>query len=231
MDKRRFFCIMLLLVLLVIGLAPAAVGAAKPPRPVVNVRLTSITIDPEDATGTTTNAPGAWSTAWGDVLCAPALLVNGKYVNNPAFGYAFGEIDIPLVAGNNVIKIQGGAAPGFGQDAIFPWNLYYGAVLFFDGQLVGPQIAVYNANGAGGAFSVQPAGTDVMPRAYYEDFIWDHAPGTSVYTAPDGTTVTVTKWTINALDSAVDKVSSCYNIGPDGYLDAVAQLTLKVTPP
>ena len=233
-SQRRFRILVLFLVLLVVVLAPGSIDAAKPPPPQpVTVRLTSITIDPEDASGTT-NAPGAWSTNLADPLSQVGVVSQGKFQNIPGSTFALGEIDIPLAKGNNVFTLYG--------TGIFPANTHYGAVLFFDGQQVNPQIAVYNVNGGAGAFSVRrcppetvfsvppaaPAPCVIMGGAN-GGWFFDYSPGTHTFVAKDGSTVEVTRFTINALDSAVDKVGH-YDVGPDGTPDAVAKLHIRVTP-
>lgn len=211
--------LLLLLILVLTFSAPISAGAAKPAP--LNVRLTSITIDPEDASGTTTNAPGAWSTNLADPLCQAGVWARGGFLNDTLPGIGLGEISIPLKQGMNTFKLVG--------HGVFPSNAYYGAVLFFDGQQTPPQIAVFNANGGGGRFQVQPAGTQIMGGANGGLF-FDVAPGSSVYTAPDGTRVEVQSFHIDAFDSTTDQVS-CYQIGADGTPDMVATLALKVTRP
>ncbi len=119
-------------------------------------------------------------------------------------------------------------------------------MLFFDHQVVPytdpsgvyhavPQIAVYNANGSTGAFSIQPqkqpdgTTTQIMSGANGGTF-FGVAPGTNIYTAPDGTTVTVKNFTINSVSSTTDLISYYY-IGADGIPDTVATLQLDVTLP
>jgi len=111
----------------------------------------------------------------------------------------------------------------------FSENAFYGAVLFFDRVQTPPQVAVYNANGTLGSFSVQPAGTTIMGGANGGLF-FDKAPGTSVYIASDGTKVEVLSFVINSMSSNIDKISFG-QIGPDGTPDTTAQLILNVTPP
>ena len=53
---------------------------------------------------------------------------------------------------------------------------------------VNGKVSVYNANGSTEPFLVQPAGTAIMGGAYEGEF-FDFAPGTAVYTAPDGTPI------------------------------------------
>ena len=55
--------------------------AAKPTP--TNVFLTSITLDPEDTTGQTTDAPGAWSTNTGDPLSQVGVRSKGNFLNQP----------------------------------------------------------------------------------------------------------------------------------------------------
>lgn len=234
-NKAHLFLRLVALALLVAALVPGAASAAKPTPPPATVYLTSVTIDPEDATGTTTNAPGAWSTNLADPLSQVGLKWRGDWLNIPEETFELGEISIPLRAGTNVFHLYG--------TGIFPENLYYGAVLFFDGRQVGPQIAVYNANGGTGHFMVQPRipgewPTDQCPPPELCSIMgganggcfFDRAPGTSVYTAPDGTTVEVQSFTVDALTGAQDVISH-YTIGPDGTPDMTATLVLKVTPP
>jgi len=75
-------------------------------------------------------------------------------------------------------------------NGVFPGNLFYGAVLFFDGVAVHPQVAVYNQNGTLGGFKVQAAGTAIMGGSN-GGWFFDVAPGKSVYVASDGTKVEV----------------------------------------
>jgi len=187
------------------------------------VTLTSITIDPEDASGATTNAPGAWSTNTGDPLAQVGVKADGVFLNQeiPGEPNTLGEIAIPLKSGINIFNLV--------CSGTFPGNAFYGAVLFFDGVATPPQIAVYNANGTLDAFSVQPAGTVIMGGANGGLF-FDVAPGTPVYVAPDGTEVEVLSFVINSMSSTADEVSYKL-IGPDGMTDTTAQLILKVTRP
>jgi hypothetical protein len=184
------------------------------------VRLTSITLDPEDATGATTNAPGAWSTSTGDPLSQILVIENGAYQNQGAATGGLGEIDVPLTAGVHTLMIVG--------NGLFAGNGYYGAVLFFDGHATPPDAAVYNANNGTGAFSVQPAGTTIMSNANGGHF-FDPAPGTATYTAANGTKVTVLSYTINATTSSTDLVSGG-QIWANGVNDTVANLVLSVAP-
>jgi len=47
-------------------------------------------------------------------------------LNNPIPGIGLGEISIPLRMGITSLELRG--------NGVFPYNPYYGAVLFFDGQ-------------------------------------------------------------------------------------------------
>ncbi|MFQ5456806.1 MAG: hypothetical protein ACE5EA_11525, partial [Nitrospirota bacterium] len=185
------------------------------------VSLTSITLDPEDSTGTTTNAPGAWSTNTGDPLSQVGVFSDGVFLNQEADLGNLGEISIPLKPGINTFTLFG--------NGIFPGNAFYGAVLFFDGVPTPPQAAVYNENGTLGSFSIQPADTTIIGSANGGIFL-DKAPGTSVYIAPDGTKVEVLGYVINSMSSNTDEISFG-QIGPDGTMDTTAQLILRVTPP
>jgi YVTN family beta-propeller protein len=191
------------------------VGAAS------SVKLTSVTLDPENSTGATTNAPGAWTTNLADPLTQICVRdENGVLLNQPFSGGLFGEISIPLEPGINNLTLIG--------DGIFPDNMYYGAVLYFDSIQTPPQIAVYNSNGGTGDFSVQPADTDIIGSANGGLFM-DKAPGTSVYTAPDGTKVEVLSFVIDSNNETIDEVSSG-DMGSNGNPDTIARLSLKVTP-
>jgi hypothetical protein len=186
------------------------------------VTLTSITIDPEDQNGSTTNAPGAWSTNTGDPLSQAGIQTSeGLFLNKGTESGNLGEIAIDLQPGVTTLTIVG--------NGVFPGNLFYGAVLFFDNVAVHPQIAVYNQNGTLGGFKVQPEGVTVMGGANGGLF-FDTAPGESVYVAPDGTTVEVLSFVINSMSSNSDEISFA-RTGPDGNPDSTAQLTLRVTPP
>ncbi len=229
---KEFFKSKLALTLLTLVMLAAAIAiplsgnivhshAAKPTP--TNVFLTSITLDPEDANGQTTDAPGAWSTNTADPLSQVGVRYRGKFLNQPIGTQtgSLGEISIQLQSGINTFTLYG--------NGVFPSNLYYGAILFFDSKASPPQVAVFNQNGGTGAFSVQPAGTPIIGSANGGLF-FDVAPGTSVYTAPDGTKVTVKSFTINSVSSTTDLISY-YFIGADGIPDTVATLQLDVTPP
>ena len=195
------------------------VGAAP------SIKLTSITLDPENFTGATTNAPGAWSTNIADPLAQINVKDDDEVLLNQNFsGGSLGEISVPLKPGDNNFTLICSNMPG----AYYPGNEYYGAVLFFNGVSTPPQIAVYNSNGGSGNFSVQPAGTQIMGGAN-GGLLFDTAPGTSVYTAPDGTKVEVVSYIVNTSGNT-DEVS-WGKIGSDGNNDTIAKLTLRVTPP
>ena len=185
------------------------------------VMLTSVTIDPEDSTGRTTNAPGAWSTNLADPLSQVGVKSDGNFLNQQVNTITLGEISIPLKIGLNTFDLVG--------TGVFPNNLYYGAILFFNGIQTPPQIAVYNQNGATGDFMVQPKDTVIMGGANGGLF-FDVAPGNSFFFTSDGLKVEVVSFTITAQDSStIDEVSH-YNIGADGTKDMTATLVLKVTP-
>jgi hypothetical protein len=199
---------------LVIGGFPLTTAAAAPPAPVY---LTSITVDPEDAGGTTTNAPGAWSTNTADPLCQVAVHDNdGRLLNQPVGASDIGEISIPLKPGQVVLRLIG--------EGVFPANPYYGAVLFFNGS-VEPPMAVYSSNG-GSETWVQPAGNNIMWGANGSTF-FGPAPGARVANIGDYQ-LSIASWAINALGSGVDQYS-CGGSGPNGLPDMVATLVLKVT--
>jgi hypothetical protein len=244
MIAKRQMCIVgvaLLMILTLNGLVVGSVSAAKPSP--TNVFLTSITLDPEDANGQTTNAPGAWSTNTGDPLSQVGVRYRGNFLNQPIGTQTglLGEISIQLQSGLNTFTLYG--------NGVFPGTLDFGAILFFDHQvvlrtdctdpsgapLVVPQIAVYNANGSTGAFSIQPPGTNIMSGSNGGTFFGcapgpNPTTGKAQYIAPDGTTVTVKNFTINSVSSTADLISYYY-IGADGIPDTVATLQLDVTPP
>jgi hypothetical protein len=188
---------------------------------VSSVSLTSVTLDPEDVTGVTTNAPGAWSSGQGDPLSQVGVVFDGQFLNIGADASVLGEISIPLHYGLSTYTFVG--------NGVFAGNTHYGAVLFFNGVAVYPQIAVYNRNAVAGAFSVQAADAAIMGGANGGVF-FDQAPGTAVFTAADGTRVEVVGYTIDATSGTRDLVS-WGGIGADGVGDTVATLTLRVTPP
>jgi len=185
--------------------------------------LTSITLDPENASGATTNAPGAWSTNTADPLSQVGLKnADGVFLNQSADTGVLDEINIPLEPGINSFELVG--------NLVFPQNFYYGCVLFFDGVATPPSIAVYNENAKLGNFMIQDAGTKIMGGANGGLF-FDEAPGTAVYVAPDGSTVEVLSFVINSIESSTVDEISYGEIGPDGNPDTTAQLILMVTPP
>jgi len=196
---------------MLIGLITGSANAAQ---------LTSITLDPENASGTTTNAPGAWSTSTGDSLAQLGVVRDGVFLNSPGPGFSLGEISINLHPGINTFDLY-----GYG---IFPSNLFYGAVLFFDGVATPPQLAVFNSNGGTGDFSIQPAGAKIIGGASGGLF-FDSAPGASHFVAADGSTIEVIEFTVNSSIPGTDMVS-LNNIGADGIPDTVAHLSLRVTP-
>jgi|SRR5271157_3099970 len=185
-----------------------------------NIRLTSITLDPENAAGQTTNAPGAWSTNTADPLCQVGVSSPCGFRNIPGAGFDLGEISIVLKPGINRFTLYG--------NTVHPENLFYGAVLFFDGVQTPPQIAVFNRNGAERHFKVQAAGTVIIGSANGGLF-FDTAPGSSVYTAPDGSTVEVLAFRIDSQTPGTDVVS-CNMIRADGQNDTVAELILRYEP-
>jgi hypothetical protein len=185
------------------------------------VSLTSITLDPEDSTGATTNAPGAWSTNTADPLSQIGVMSDGIFLNQGVDAGTLGEISIPLTLGINTFTLFG--------NGVFPGNANYGAVLFFDGVATPPQTAVYNVNGTLESFLVQPADTMIMGGANGGLF-FDVAPGTSVYVDPDGTEVKVVAFVINSLSSVADEISFA-GVGADGTFDTTALLILNVTSP
>ena len=197
----------------------SALAAPSQSNP-LNLELTSLTLDPEDSNGQTTNAPGAWSTNTGDPLSQVGVKSNGYFLNQGSESATLGEISIPLQAGLNTFNLVG--------NGVFPSNAFYGTVLFFKGVASPPQIAVYNQNGATGTFMVQPNGKDIIGSANGGLF-FDKAPGTNTFTTTDGTKIEVVNFTINSQTSTTDQISYG-NIGADGTNDTAATLILRVTP-
>jgi hypothetical protein len=79
---------------IVLFVLPASGSADAAKRPPVNVRLTGIMIDPEDAPGATSNAPGAWSTNLADPLYQVGVMSRGDFLNGTPSGIGLGEISI-----------------------------------------------------------------------------------------------------------------------------------------
>ena len=144
MEKKTKFVAVVVFILLFMGASNSTFA----------VSLSSITLDPEDSTGTTTNAPGAWSTNTADPLSQVGVMSDGVFLNQGSESGTLGEISVPLKPGINAFTLFG--------NGTFPGNAFYGAVLFFDGVPTPPQIATYNANGSLSSFLVQPAGTTIM---------------------------------------------------------------------
>lgn len=212
-------CLPIVIAIMFLTISGTSICAGFPDS---SINLTSITLDTEDATGNTTNAPGVWSTNTADIFSQVGVMnETGFFLNTGSEPGNLGEISIPLKPGINTFTLIG--------NGIFPVNAYYGAILFLDGIATPPQVAVYNANGNIGNFLVQPEGATVIGSANGGLF-FDQAPGTSVYIAPDGTKVEVLSFVINSMSSNIDKISFAY-IGPDGNPDTTAQLILRVTPP
>ncbi len=190
----------------------------QPNLPLSSVRLTSITLDPEDSDGATTNAPGAWSTNTGDPLSQVGVMVDRVFLNEGSNSYCLGEISIPLKYGINRFTLFG--------NYILPSNNFYGAILFFDGVATPPQATVFNSNPTISSFLTHEENTDIMGGANGGIF-FDKAPGKSVYTAPDGTMVEIVDFAINSSCSNTDRIS--FNkIESDGNPDTIAQLILHV---
>lgn len=202
---------------------PGRAAAAPKPPPAPVATLTSVTVDPEDATGATTDAPGAWSTNLADPLSQVGVEKGSTFLNETQPGITLGEVSIPLSPGNYTFKLYG--------TGVFPATAYYGLVLFFDGQATPPQVAVYNANpSTSPSFLVQlPPGPQIIGSANGGLF-FDTAPCSSVYHAGNGATVQVTGFSIDAATGSQDRVGA-YNIGPDGTPDMAATVMLKVTAP
>lgn len=182
--------------------------------------LTSFTIDAEDRNGASLNAPGGiFTTNLADPFTQLGVMANGAFLNTPGNGLDLGEISIDLLPGINIFSLYGTTA--YIQS-------FYGATLFFDGEVSAPQIAVYNENGSPGDFLVQAQGTTVAGSAN-GGLLWTPAPGSSVFVAQDGSSVEVMGFTVDNLSRTTDMVS-WGNIGTDGIPDLTAEIILNYTP-
>lgn len=185
-----------------------------------SVKLTSLTLDGENSTGFTIN-PGGLTTNTLDSLGQIGIKdESGAFINQPYFGGSLGEVSVPLWIGTNNFTLV--------ADGVYSGNENYGAVLFFDGAITPPQIAVYNSNGKTGKFSVQTAGTNITGSAN-GGLLLDKASGKSVYISPDRTKVEVVSFVVDSKSGTTDEVSGG-NSGANGIPDTTAKLSLKVTP-
>ncbi|MDD4248615.1 MAG: PKD domain-containing protein, partial [Methanosarcina sp.] len=185
-----------------------------------SIKLTDLTLDGENSTGATTNS-GAFTANPEDSFGQIGVRdENGIFFNQPSSISPLGKISIPLQLGINNFSLV--------ADGFYPENENYGAVLFFDGVSVSPQVAVYNSNGGTGAFSVQPAGTDITGSAEGGSSL-DKAPGSSFYVTPDGTKVEVLSFVLDSKKGLTDEVTG-ENLGANGVPDTIAKISLKVTP-
>ncbi len=190
------------------------VGAAS------SVTLTDLTLDGENSAGVTTGS-GAFTTNPEDSFGQIGVRdENGIFFNMPSSGGPLGKISIPLQVGVNNFSLV--------ADGVYPGNEYYGAVLFLNGFSDSPQIAIYNSNGGAGAFSVQPAGTDITGSAEGGSSSVK-APGSSFYVTPDGTKIEVVSFVVDSKKGLTDEISG-ENFGANGVPDTVAKLSLIVTP-
>jgi len=85
MEVKSKFCTFVMIIFLIIGVSNLAFA----------VSLTSITLDPEDSAGTTTNAPGAWSTNTADPLSQVGVMSDRVFLNQGSESGTLGEISIP----------------------------------------------------------------------------------------------------------------------------------------
>jgi len=145
---------------------------------------------------------------------------NGIFLNIPGGGLELGEVAIELTPGLNSFELFGTALRD-GSD-------WYGLALFFDDSASPPNMAVYNANGSVGLFSVTVAGTPVSGSANGGIFP-DVAPGSSFYTAADGSTVELVGFSAFYAASNPDVVG-WGNVQADGYADTYAVLQLQYDP-
>lgn len=190
--------------------------------PAFATTLTSLTMEKSTNTGQWTNAPGGiWSTNLADSLSQLGVMQNGVFLNTPGGRLDLGEISINLSPGVNSFELYGNSWGRGGSD-------YYGLALFFDGNAKPPDMAVYNSNGSNGSFSVTQAGTKISGSANGGLFP-DYAPGSSIFSATDGSMVELVGFNVFYADTNRDKIS-WGNIGPDGYVDTYAVLKLNYTP-
>lgn len=186
--------------------------------PAFAVNLTSLTLEKSTDIGAWTNAPGGiWSSNLGDPLAQLGMRQNGVFLNTPGNGLDLGEISIDLLPGLNTFELFGTSVYG-GSD-------YYGLALFFDYNASPPDMAVYNLNGSLGPFAVTPAGTTISGSANGGMFP-DIAPGSSIFSAPDGSTVELVGFNVSYYAPNIDIVS-WGNIAADGYVDTHAFLQLN----
>ncbi|MBU1054356.1 MAG: PEP-CTERM sorting domain-containing protein [Proteobacteria bacterium] len=190
--------------------------------PAFAVNLTSLTLEKSTAIGAWTNAPGGiWSSNLGDPFAQLGVRQNGVFLNTPGNGLDLGEISIDLLPGLNTFELFGTSSTG-GSD-------YYGLALFFDHNASPPDMAVYNSNGSSGPFAVTPAGTTISGSANGGMFP-DIAPGSSIFSAPDGSTVELVGFNVVYDASNIVDIVSWGNIAADGYVDTHAVLELNYTP-
>jgi len=83
MITKRQMCIVGVALLMILTLNDLVVGSVSAAKPSHNVFLTSITLDPEDVNGRTTDAPGAWTTNTGDQLYQVGVWSKGVFLNQP----------------------------------------------------------------------------------------------------------------------------------------------------
>ncbi len=175
------------------------------------------------STGAWTNAPGGiWSTNLGDSLTQLGVRKNGVFLNTPVSGFDLGEISIDLAPGLNVFELFGT------QVTIYGGSDYYGLALYFDYNVSPPDMAVYNSNGSSGPFSVTPAGTTISGSANGGLFP-DVAPGSSIFSASDGSRVELVGFFVFYDASNIDLVS-WGNIEADSHVDTYVVLELNYSP-
>ncbi len=185
-----------------------------------SVTLTDLTLDGENSAGATTGSAAFTANPEDSFGQIGVRDENGIFFNQPSSGGPLGKISIPLQIGVNNFALV--------ADGFYSGNENYGAVLFLNGVSASPQIAVYNSNGGTGAFSVQPAGTDITGSAEGGSSS-DKAPGSSFYVTSDGTKVEVVSFVVDSKNGLTDEISG-ENFGGNGVPDTVAKLSLKVTP-
>lgn len=184
--------------------------------------LTSLTLEGVLGNGSWMNAPGGiWSTNLGDSFTQAGVTRSGGFINQPGNGLDLGEVAVQLQPGLNTFVIYG-TSYGGGFD-------YYGIDLYFNGNGSPPNIAVYNARAAAaGSYTVTPAGTYVAGSANGGS-VPDIAPGSAVFSDPDGSFVRLLGFSTTYSLSNPDVVS-WGTIAADGRVDTLGYLTLEFTP-
>jgi hypothetical protein len=132
------------------------------------------------------------------------------------------DVNLPLALGTNTFSVAGDSVTS---------GTPFGLGLFFNDE-TNPGIAVYNANGGTGAFSVQAQETSTMGEAT-GGAATVPGPGVTSWAAGDGYSVTLTSYRMTSSSTPfVDLVGSGGAVGtPNGTADTHGAFTLEVTQP